>query len=161
MNADVVAGSRWRRAQRVSTQSPVALAPLAALLPSPRTPPDMPSCRISAAATTTSPPTLLTATGSTSPSTTSRSLSEPTQHLDHASACAEMAQRNSALRPAHDGYLTSRSSPSARSIMRTNPPMQHCHPGHDWWPSFGTPQESGNGCYCSFYQYIKALDLVC
>ena len=30
------------------------------------------------------------------------------------------------LRPAHDGYLTSRSSPSARSIMRTNPPMQHC-----------------------------------
>ncbi len=59
-------------------------------------PPDTPSCRISAAATTTSPPRSPTATGSAWPSTTSHSPSEPAQHPDHAPAWGGDAQRNSA-----------------------------------------------------------------
>ena len=59
-------------------------------------PPVMPSSRTSAAATTTSPPTSRSATGSASPSTTLRSPSEPEKRPDHVLACTEMTQRNSA-----------------------------------------------------------------
>ena len=46
-------------------------------------PRDTPSCRTCAAATTTSPPKPRAATGSASPSTTSRAPSEPTRHHGH------------------------------------------------------------------------------
>src|SRR5450755_283392 len=56
----------------------------------------MPSSRTSAAATTTSPPTSRSNTGSASPSTTLHSPSEPDKRPDHVLASTEMAQRNSA-----------------------------------------------------------------